>query len=114
MMFLFLTGFGLLPGGHRQFMITIIEIIPFCLLMIGPDPIIYLNTYAYIWNMQVDGKYAYVRHLTHLALCFYLMTIGPNPLRAAQTKISRAFWSVISPLRARRSDQIDLQKVKVL
>ena len=78
---MYLSGLGLLPGGHRQFMLGIIEILPFTLVMAGLDPLIYLNVYRVIWCADVNLEAAFVRHIGHLALCFYLLTAGPLPLR---------------------------------
>ena len=65
--------------------------------MVGPDIFIYLNLFEHIWGEGVDLKQAFVRHVTHLSLCLYLLTIGPNLLRSVQSKLSKSFWGMFSP-----------------
>ena len=103
---MYLASMGLLPGCHRQFMLGIFEMIPLALLMGGLDPFIYLNVYNTVWNTRGDKKEAFIRHVAHLLLSFYLLTVGPYPLRALLKKLSTIFKKRVSP-------QEEAEKVKM-
>ena len=80
MIFSYMSGLAFLPGGHRQFFIWFVQLVPFCFMMIGFEPIIYFNLFKNTWDHSNHGSENEmgIMHLTLLALCFYLITVGPD------------------------------------
>ena len=75
----YMCGIVFMPGGHQQFQYWFIPIVPLLVGMIGVPYILvfWITNYFYpiITNMGGDPQY---QHKFLLALCFWLITIGPR------------------------------------
>jgi len=73
---LYLSGSNFVPGGHMQFQLWYIDLIPFALLMTGIPPVFTYSIFQFVYPSRIDDPN--VHHLTTLGLSFFLLTIGPT------------------------------------
>ena len=90
---MYLSSMALLPGGHKQFWIWFIQLIPFTLMMIGFEPLIYFNLSQYFSPFSIPS----IPHISHLLICLYLLVIGPDLLRKVQKSIKSRLAKTFLP-----------------
>lgn len=81
LLIVYISSIAFVPGGHRQFLIWFVDLIPMALMMIGFEPLIYTNLFVIVWCYSEKLKARMLMHVFHLAISFYLLTVGPEPLR---------------------------------
>lgn len=91
----YLSGLAFLPGGHRQFFIWFVQLIPLAFMMIGFEPLVYANWYALVWNFRHANRA--IGHILHILICLYLLTIGPDALRSVQNSVKRCLSKTFLP-----------------
>ena len=81
---LYLSGVNFVPGGHVQFQIWYLDLIPVAFMMTGINPILWYNVYSMLYpcnfsqpltNGYKDNK---THHIVLLATIGWLLTVGPN------------------------------------
>jgi len=84
----YIAGTCFVPGGHMQFFLWFIELIPLQFMMIGFEPLVYFNWFKAVWPFEHPNTN--MHHVTQLVLSFYLLTLGPAFLRIVLCKNRRA------------------------
>jgi len=56
-------------------------------MMVGFEPLIYFNWFAIVWPFEHPNTN--MHHLTQLALCSYLLVVGPDFIPGLKSLIKR-------------------------
>ena len=72
----YLGGLCWVPGGHIQFMLWYMELIPLLFGMSGLPIFLYFKLYKDVFPVNLENPN--VHHVTVLAITGWLMTVGPS------------------------------------